>query len=86
MKILGQASNGGTIVELSEQETTILRDLQDAIAGATWTPRPPRGIAVEGNIEKAFLAILNFVQAKYAINELRNVVDNLDKIIGLENE
>lgn len=85
MKVIGRTLDGGTILEINSQEASLLETLQDAIAGCVWSPRLPVGIK-DGDIDKMFLAVRNFVEAKYAINELHKAANYLDGIVGIRDE
>lgn len=83
MKVLGRTPEGGNIIELTSQEASLLVELQDAIEGAAWLPGPPRQYLVDGNLDRAFLAIIHFVNTKFAINSLKRLVDELnEKVTG----
>jgi len=86
MKVLGRTSGGGSIIEFSSQESEILSELQEAIKGSSWSPSPPRGLPIEGNIEKAFIVILQFVEAKFAVNRIHQLANELDEAIGFKND
>lgn len=84
MKILAYKPGGGSIVELGERETELINQLSSAMAGQTWQPKAPRNYEIEGDMEKAFLAVIYFIQAKFAVNEIRKIADMLDESIGLK--
>jgi hypothetical protein len=71
----------GIIVMLTEREAVILASLQMAWDGDTfiWQNRP--GIIEEKEMSGAFYAVRSFVEAKFAINEFRNSINNLDDMI-----
>jgi len=83
VKVLGRTLEGGNIIELSPQEVSLLIELQDAIEGASWIPGPPRQYPADGNLDRIFLAIIHFVNTKFAINSLKILVDELnEKVTG----
>lgn len=73
---------GGSIVMLSERETTLLVMLQDAWDSGIfrWAPS---GNTVPNDIEMSgmFNAIRAFVQTKYAINAFKNATNSLDSLL-----
>jgi hypothetical protein len=73
---------GGTIVMLSRRETSTLALLQDAWDGKVFRFNfESIGNPKEKDMDNAFKSIYSFIEAKFAINELRNVVNNLDSIL-----
>lgn len=86
MKILAYKPGGGSIVELGERETELISQLSSAMTGQAWQPKAPRNYEIEGDMEKAFLAVIYFIQVKFAVNEIKSLANELDKAIGLKNE
>jgi hypothetical protein len=72
---------GGVIVMLTEREAAILASLQIVWDGDIFKfPNRPRDIE-EREMSNAFCAVRSFVEAKFAINEFRNSINNLDDMI-----
>ena len=84
MKILGRTPQNGSILELSPQETDILGQLQVAMDDADFSPEIHRRYPIEGNLDKAFIAIMHFIEVKFAINRLRILAEELDESIGIK--
>lgn len=78
---------GGSIVMLNEEETRYLGLLQAAWSGAAY--RNDIGIRnrlQSENMSDAFKAVHSFVDAKFAVNEFREMIDRLDNILLEKNE
>lgn len=84
MKILAYTPSGGSIVEFGKSETELLEQLKTAMEGRDWQPKAPRGHPIDGDMEKAFLAIIYFIETKFSINAIRHLVDELDESIGIK--
>lgn len=84
MNILGHTNEGGNIVELNSQEVELLARLEDAMEGNQWSPKLPRGMTIRGDLSKAFQAMIRFVEVKYAVNALRDLVNEIDEAIGVK--
>lgn len=84
MKILGRTPQGGNILELSPQETETLGQLQIAMDNADFSPEIHRRYPIEGNLDKVFIAIMHFIDVKFAINRLRILTEELDESIGIK--
>jgi hypothetical protein len=70
----------GSIVALTKKEVEVLRLLQDAWNGEVfeWFHASSPD---DKDMSDAFRAILNFVEIKFAINEFKEAINNLDNIL-----
>lgn len=84
MKILAYTPDGGSIVEFGKSETVLLEQLKTVVDEKEWQPKAPRLYAFDGDMEKAFLAVIYFIEAKFSINAIRCLADKLDESIGIK--
>ena len=85
MKHLGGTPERGTIIELTEAERLTLASLQNAVDGKgwDWDAILDRRHIQERNMDNVFLAIREFILGKFAVNDLRKAIDDLDKTLGI---
>jgi hypothetical protein len=74
---------GGLIVQLTQQEAATLKQLQDVWDGLGWDIKRLMGNHIPSDIkmDNMFCAVRLFVEAKLAVNELKDEVDKLNNIL-----
>jgi hypothetical protein len=72
---------GGTIAMLTEREMTQLNLLQQAWDDKIFKFPPSRYEADERSMDDAFKAIRCFVETKFALNEFRACINDLDSLL-----
>ena len=77
---------GGVLVQLSRSEARILAELKLALDGHEWDySRLINAKLSDYEISEVLLIIRVFIEAKFAINQMKNTVDELENILtGLE--
>lgn len=87
MKQLGTSPNGGLIIELNPEEARALWLAEKAMSGSVqWEifcgSRPDRP-SDEAPIAKIFNALMGWIGAKLAVNELQKRVDQFNEALGI---
>ena len=72
---------GGVIVSLTEKEMRILSLLQESCEGYTFRYKNV-GLPEDKFMSDVFMAIQAFTEAKFQINEFREMIDRIDDMIG----
>jgi len=88
MKVIGTNETGGVIIEFERNEYLELEKLCHAVEGSTindvlayYPPNSPYKFSFPGKLDSVYAAIRAFYEAKYAVNELKMLVGNLDQVI-----
>ena len=87
MRLIGQTEDGETIVALSLPETRVFSALHQACTNGTgdeWYTIELRrdAITLGQNYEGAFGAILAWTNAKFAINKMQELIDDIKNVVG----
>ena len=89
MRQIGRTEDGETIVALSEMEVKLFEKLSSAVTGGTgennlllYDERIARSAAMNNYYDGVFGAILAWVQAKYAINKMQELLDGIRDVVG----
>jgi hypothetical protein len=85
MNLIGTTKNGGKIVQMTGDEYRTFIDAQRSMRGLVladiWALGPNEDITV--GMEQLFQAFRAFITAKFKVNELQRLADDLTKIIGV---
>lgn len=84
MKLLGRGKDGGLIVEMSEEESKVLHQLERAVRGEpSWNfnilERP--WICSDEDFSAALCAVESFTEAAFRVNDLEQIVKGLRQVV-----
>ena len=89
MKVLGSTPNNESkIVELTAEECYAISALQSALAGDgteqfTFRQATTYSEVKDADLSDAFKAVFEFARARFKVNEIQTLVDNLRSIVSV---
>jgi len=84
MKSLGTTPNGSRIVELTSAEYAIIGELQATLAGSTFSFHEIYRDVADIDCNDAFKAVYEFTKARFEVNKMQELLDNMRRIVGVE--
>ena len=83
MKTIGRTNEGNVLVEMTDGEHRIFKELEVAARGTTlgaMMGSDLRHMNIDSDLEKTFSVIRAFTDGRFRVNSLRDMIDNFEEM------